>query len=827
MSPNTVAIELTDEHQRALAAIAAGRSVFLTGKAGTGKSTLLTHMLAQLGDSAMVVAPTGVAALNVGGITIHRLFGYPSTVTVEGVRSGEFEPKRKKLEVLRELRMLVIDEISMVRADLLDCIDESLRKYGPDSSQPFGGVQMVFVGDLYQLPPVVLDGEVEYFVERYGSPFFFGSDALRDFDFELVELSKIYRQHDDDFIQVLNRVRDNTVRDDDFDLLNSRLDKEFKPGSDEFFITLTTTNRKADQVNSSQLEQLESQEFMSAAQIKGDFAESSYPTAVELRFKVGAQVMLLVNDDGMAYVNGSIGVIEQVDQANFSEDHNGPAAAAVWVRLVDTDELVEISPFEWRVSDPIVRSGELGYKYAGSFTQFPFRLAWAITIHKSQGKTFDHVILDLGRGTFADGQLYVALSRCTSLDGLVLHSEIKRRHVLVGNGVKRFLMRGALGDAATTGQRIASVAVHSTGFDRFDRIVEIAIVIFDEAEVVDEIDSLINPLRDTTRGDVHGVSATMVSTAPSFEEAWPLLASRLNGCVMLAFGLDQVQSLIELELAKIGNDSSFGLGVCMRELMKSSFLAACKTQGISLETPIPARVEAMATAQMFRDSGFEIARLSSAPMQCDSSQSSIPRLQRRSTLSMDGTEQRTRDADGRDGGVQVTSYLEGLALVLDDLELSDEEWQKLDNWAGEFYLDADEQASAHAAYVLSLVNAAGRDGVITPTERELISQIARSLRTPQPVLPPLETGSGFGLQPGMYVCFTGAAIDADGSELSREHLEAIADERGLLPVRSVTIKRCDAVIAADSSTMSGKAKKARDLGRPVISVADFLSFATK
>lgn len=417
----TANLDLNDHFRHALRLMEeTDRSLFVTGKAGTGKSTLLAHFCANTRKKPVVLAPTGVAALNVKGQTIHKFFHFYIDVTPEKIRKKQTKPKNPKL--YKKLKTIIIDEVSMVRADLLDCIDVFLRMYGPDATRPFGGVQMIFVGDLYQLPPVVSGPEKEIFTTYYKTPYFFSAHALREAEPEIIELEKVYRQKDHVFVDLLNRIRNNSVEDADIDHLNRRFQPDYAPREGEFYISLTATNQKADEINEAHLHALKGKLHGSTARISGDFGKEYYPTATELNFKIGAQIMMVSNDSERRWVNGSIGVVEAL-----KKDEEGETFLEV--RLQDDDEKVTVYPFTWEVYRFALEGGMLVSEPVGTFTQLPFRLAWAVTIHKSQGKTFDRVIIDIGRGTFAAGQMYVALSRCTSFEGIVLKTRIQKSHI--------------------------------------------------------------------------------------------------------------------------------------------------------------------------------------------------------------------------------------------------------------------------------------------------------------------------------------------------------------------------------------------------------------
>ncbi|MXW46742.1 MAG: AAA family ATPase [Gammaproteobacteria bacterium] len=402
------------------------KHLLITGSAGTGKSTLLWLFCESVDWDPVVLAPTGVAALNVGGQTVHRFFGFGIDITPES--AGKRRPRNPKL--YRSLKTLIIDEVSMLRADLLDCVDLFLKRHGPLPGQPFGGVHMVFIGDLYQLPPVVTGLEREALKQRYETPHFFSAQALAGLELEAVELTKIFRQRDRAFAGLLNRVRKNAIESGDIERLNERVNAHFKPPVGHGYITLTGTNRKADSINETCLDALPAPEHESRAVIQGDFAREYYPTQDCLRFKEGAQVMLLNNDSSQRWVNGSIGVIENVTI--------GAGEEYVLVRLADSGRLAHVEPHEWELIRFELNDGTIVSSPAGTFTQFPFRLAWAVTVHKSQGKTFDRMVIDLDR-VFATGQTYVALSRCTTLEGLVLTRPITVGSIRCDWRVQRFL----------------------------------------------------------------------------------------------------------------------------------------------------------------------------------------------------------------------------------------------------------------------------------------------------------------------------------------------------------------------------------------------------
>ena len=406
--------------------------IFLTGKAGTGKTTFLKNLPLKTYKRMVVVAPTGVAAINAGGQTIHSFFQLPfgplppnaSTITAQLHRM-----KKQKLNLMCSLDLLIIDEISMVRADVLDAIDAVLRRVRR-SQKPFGGVQLLMIGDVHQLSPVAKPEEWEVLSPYYDTPYFFGSQVLRKAPYVCVELEHIYRQHDDDFITLLNKVRNNRMDADCVRVLNTRFKPNFKPKDNEGYITLTTHNYQADQINESKLEAINEKLLKFKAVVHGSFPENTYPTKEELELKVGAQVMFVKNDPNpeKAFFNGKIGRL-----VDYDEDEGT-------LTVESEGEHITVPRLKWQNMEYTINAEnqEIEENEIGSFTQIPLRLAWAVTIHKSQGLTFDKVIVDAGQA-FAHGQVYVALSRCTSLEGLVLKTHITSNALVNDYSVDQFV----------------------------------------------------------------------------------------------------------------------------------------------------------------------------------------------------------------------------------------------------------------------------------------------------------------------------------------------------------------------------------------------------
>jgi len=422
------------------------KNIFLTGKAGTGKTTFLQNIRVLVPKRTIVVAPTGVAAINAGGVTIHSFFQLSFAPFIPGYNhtGKEFDKKedktendsyvfthklnRNKIKIIRSLDLLIIDEISMVRADLLDAIDDVLRRYR-HTDKPFGGVQLLMIGDLHQLAPVVKEDEWSLLREHYQTAYFFSSLALQKTDFTTIELKHIYRQEDEIFIKMLGEIRENCLSENSVRLLNSRYIPDFKPGENDGFITLTTHNASANAINDSKLTELKSKIRRFKAHIKGDFPEYMYPTEFELELKKGAQVMFIKNDSSFdkLYYNGKIGQIEDYDEEN------------IIVKCKEDSDRIYVGKEIWNnvkyhLND---ETKEIEEEICGSFEQYPLKLAWAITIHKSQGLTFEKAVID-ANAAFAFGQVYVALSRCKSLEGLVLISKINSYSIRTDSTVNTF-----------------------------------------------------------------------------------------------------------------------------------------------------------------------------------------------------------------------------------------------------------------------------------------------------------------------------------------------------------------------------------------------------
>lgn len=408
-----------------------GANLFLTGKAGTGKTTFLKELKRLSPKRMVVLAPTGIAAINAGGVTVHSFFQLPLSpylpgTTFESKEQKRYQFGRVKRNIIRTMDLLVIDEISMVRADLLDAVDSVMRRYR-EPRKPFGGAQLLMIGDMQQLSPVIKEDEWAMLKTAYDTPYFFSSKALAMSSYQTIELKKVYRQQDATFLELLNRIRENHATDETLETLNRRYIPGFRPPKGSDYIRLTTHNRPAQMINEQELQSLSSQPYTFKAQVEGTFPESSYPADENLVLKRGAQIMFIKNDPNHRYFNGMIGEVVDI------------ASGEISVKGKDNGETFVIERAEWTNSKYTLNevSKEIEETVEGTFRQYPLRLAWAITIHKSQGLTFSHAIIDVSR-SFAHGQTYVALSRCKTLEGMVLSAPLHRSAIISDNTLDSF-----------------------------------------------------------------------------------------------------------------------------------------------------------------------------------------------------------------------------------------------------------------------------------------------------------------------------------------------------------------------------------------------------
>jgi len=773
-------IVLTDEFRHALDLLAGGRHVFLTGKAGTGKSTLIRHFMADTERNVVVVAPTGIAALNVDGYTIHRLFGFRPTTTLDDIRSGGYRPGRFT-KTLASLQTLIVDEASMVRADTFDMVAAALERFGPAPGTPFGGVQIVLVGDLYQLPPVVNEHESGFFSGvPYETPYFFSAHCFDRAQFPTVSLTTVFRQLGDDrMTAILNEIREGVLLGHAQEQLNARADADFVPPDDELWLTLAPTNRLVTARNRQHLQRLPGDEFVHQARSSGDLSLFDPPVEETLRFKVGAQIMMLTNDQGNRWVNGTIGRVVGVGYDRYG--------AVVEVEFAD-GSCAEVPPFTWEATRPVLSGGSLGREVVGSYTQLPFKLAWAITIHKSQGQTLPRLMVDLTGGMFSTGQLYVALSRCTSLAGLVLKRPVLPKDLKTDRRIARFL-RGA-GDS-TAARRYCAIGMLTVGDEgrmSRPRPVELAVA-FDDGTA---ISTLINPQRDIANArTAFGIGVADVLLAPTLREAWAMLAPMLAGCTPVAVGVDEQLGLIDFELKRLGYVTAMPLGVELRgtrvtgrtalERARSALAAHTRSEAedgsSAFDEPEPTEVTSGLLISRDRDVATPTA-------------DHLPALSALLRISRD-----------------VGAVLLGAAAPAGNT--ADTGWDAAARRSVADQLRAAVSRVRLPAEVLDRLHA---------TEEVLGIEIAGEAM----LLDSYAIADA--LLPGARICFTGTAQDADGRVVERWEMEDLARSAGLTPVKSVSKTRCDVLVTAEAGTQSGKARKAQEYGKPVFCADEFFAW---
>lgn len=791
-------IVLTEEFQRALALLGDGHHVFLTGKAGTGKSTLIRLFMSDTNRRVLVAAPTGVAALNVDGYTIHRLFSFSTTTTLDEVRDGRYYPSRFA-KTLASLQTLIIDEASMVRADLFDMLAVALERFGPVPGARFGGVQIVLVGDLYQLPPVVTEHEAEYFSTRYETPYFFSADSFQRESFPTVALTTVFRQKGDQRLTaILNAIREGVLLAHAQEQLNARVDPDFTPPDDEFWLTLAPTNRRVSARNRQHLERLPGEEVVHQAKQSGDLSLFDPPTDEELRFKVGAQIMMLNNDPPDRWVNGTIGRVAEVHEAQglivTVEFTNGTSA--------------EVTAHTWEATRPVVEGGSLRHEIVGTFTQLPFKLAWAITIHKSQGQTLDRLVVDLTGGTFDFGQLYVALSRCTSLQGLVLKRPVLPKDLKTDRRIARFLRGTVREDHPRRYCAIVILTVGDEGRMSRPRPVEIAVV-FDDATAVS---SLINPQRDLADArKSYGITVSDVLLAPTLAEAWSVIAPMLAGCTPVGVNIDETLGLIDFELKRLGHVTALPLGI----EVPLAALQPTERRALSTGTAL-ARAFALLDARA--KAGLDDS--SSTPFgEPEQSESFLGYIVSRSQ----GTP------------TPASVHLPGLSAIL---EVSRSVGEVLVGGATAQEVQARAGTPIDTPWIVAARQSVADQLRAAASRVRLTNEAMARLREAEKLLgvnildASAETAHASGdiaavLVPGARICFTGTAQDAAGRMISRDEMMTIAAAAGLTPVKSVTKTRCEILVTAEIGSQSGKAQKAQEFGKPVFSVEEFLAWADK
>ncbi|MGQ7787625.1 AAA family ATPase [Nesterenkonia sp. K-15-9-6] len=825
-------IVLTEEFTDALARLEAGESMFLTGKAGTGKSTLIREFLrrceassaappdssgedwasetdltgddAPSGRTVVVAAPTGIAALNVGGYTIHRLFGFPPQITLEEVRHGRYYPGRFA-GTLKALDTLIIDEASMVRADLFDQLVAALERFGPRPGARLGGVQLVLVGDLLQLPPVVTESERARFETRYETPYFFSADSWRAEDFPTVSLTTVFRQLGDDRLTaVLNAIREGvllgTARED----LNRHVEPDFEPPEGEFWLTLATTNRIAESRNRRRLERLPGPEHVCRAVLRGEQDGFDRPVEERLVFKVGAQIMFLTNDPMGRWVNGTLGHVMEV-----GVDDDGEPRVGVLLR---DGQVVEVGPHTWDITRPEVHGGTLTHLVVGTYRQLPFKLAWAITVHKSQGQTADRLVVDLSGGTFSYGQLYVALSRVTSLSGLVLTRPVFPRDMKTDRRILRFLRGGSSAEGRRRRCALAVLTIGEEGRMSRPRPVELAVAFEDGTA----LSTLVNPQRDL--GDArtaYGIATADILLAPTLAEAWTVLSPVMAGHVPVAEDVDRTLGLIDFELKRLGHVEPMPFGA--EAPRPQSGRAGSGSGSLFRRRPRRALEAARAVLEDLRQAELQDPEaLDRTATEFEPSEDTVQGAGHLLTRDPGSPSPSFEEMPGLGALLEVSRQAGGI-LLGEEPVVGDHD---ADSW----------HAAARQTVADQLAAAAARAQLTDQVARRLERAgqlLGRHLVAPERLAAASGSSAALGslLQPGTRVCFTGEAVSSDGRLWSRDQMTALAADCGLAPVANVTKTRCDVLVVAELGTQSGKARKAQEYGKPVLAAEQFFTWA--
>lgn len=768
------ALQTTDELARAHEELEDGRNLFLTGRAGTGKSTLVRQFLESTRRRAVVAAPTGIAALNVGGYTLHRLFAFRPDTSLDDVRTGRYYPGRFA-ETVANLETLVIDEASMVRADLLDKVEAALSRFGPHRGEPFGGVQIALVGDLFQLPPVLPPSEAAHLLGTYETPYFFSATSFREDLFTTVSLTTVFRQQGDDrMTSILNAIREGVLLSSARADLDRRVDPEFEPPADEMWLTVAPTNRMVTARNRDRLAAIDQPELVHHAWASGDLEGFEPPVAEVLRFKVGAQVMLLSNDPGDRWANGTLGTVVGFD----GED--GTAS----VRL-QNGRVVAVGPHTWDVTRPVVVGGSMRREVVGTYTQLPFTLAWAITIHKSQGQTIDRLVVDLRGGTFDFGQLYVALSRCTSLDGLVLRRPVFPKDMKTDRRVVRFLQESTGTRVAHRRCAIGMLTVGDEGTRSRPRPVEIAVA-FDDGTAVS---SLVNPQRDLADArSAYGIGVDDVLLAPTLAQVWAVIAPMLEGCTPVGPGVDEALGLLDFELKRLGHVVVLPIGVPARGRVVGRTAVERARSALALAEGVDGgSASAFDVAEELPDAGMLVSRDDVEPP----STTALPML---------------------------SAYLE-LSRRLGPLLLGHE---------GHEALPEGSDAAAAREVIAAQLRAAAVATPLTPEVvrrlRAVESALGLEILDEEVLAESARPEIASVLVAGTRVCFTGTIHTPGGRVIERDEAHRMATRAGLTPVANVSKTRCDVLVVAEMGTQSGKARKALELGKPVFSADEFLGW---
>ncbi|WP_459588053.1 ATP-dependent DNA helicase [Corynebacterium camporealensis] len=758
-----MSIQITEEFAAALDAMNSCRNVLISGKAGTGKSTLLRTYLDQVGDkNVLVTAPTGVAALNVEGFTIHKAFGFRPGMFPEDIdkRGGQWRPSAQVWDVLKKVDVLVVDEVSMVRADLFDMMDRALKRIR-HNQQAFGGVQLILVGDLLQLPPVVTQDEQELFDAHCPSPFFFDAHCYSELELEDINLTQVWRQKDPTFLNILNEVREGAVGQESLDLLNECVDEDFEAPND--WVTLTSRKRTVAEINQAQLDRLDSEQFTHTAIRAGEADDSSFSGTDELHYAVGARVMTVINDLQGRFVNGSFGEITRATSTEID------------VRLDDTGEIVALQLHTWEIRRPNMEGRHLSSEVVGTITQFPVILAWAITIHKAQGKTIPKCFIYLKGGTTTDGQFYVALSRAVDLENLRFSAPVEPRHIRANNALVRKVRREVA--TGVDNSRVVFLSFDGVNFRVSEHIARIHTVIYQDGQRVADFGSWINPMADLGKfGEVNNIPAGGLAMAPSLADFWPLLLRQAQGGIVVGDRLAMLERAVRHQ--ERGMQVALGVGYDADDF------------DVDLSGTVEERCAQL--AQAYENGLINPTRGQVVP---------------------------PADVDA-EGAVWVPGWASQSSILLDATHATDSDhaWAAMSGAERhpESVAEVEECAELLAAWAIS------RGRWSEDMRDEVLNRAAAITNYPISIPAPLNDGPDVHtlLQPGTRVAFTGRNNLLDGPA-DDERLTEICEARNLEYKKAVSKSRCDVLVAGDISSMSRKAQNARAFGKPIIAQEDF------
>lgn len=777
-------IEITPLFQEALDKARLGENLFITGKAGTGKSTLLKLIEAQFLDKILAtVAPTGVAALNIGGRTIHSFFEFQQ-------RTNSDLSNYKIADELYDLEILIVDEISMVRADLLDMMHTALTE-AKKNNNPFGGIQVIFVGDLYQLPPILVDSEESIYREDYATKFFFSSRVYNKLSIDTIELDKIFRQKNKEFIEILNKIRNGEIDNNFIEELNSKCYKDLDTSKDDEYIYICSTNDFADRRNNKKLQELKSEEVSLKGWVEGAFNPNLYKAEENILIKMGARVMTIVNHRDGDYVNGSIGYVKNIKE----EDGK---VLGLEVELIDKKKTVFISRHKWEIYKSVKDAGVVKKESIGSFNQFPIKLAWAITVHKSQGKTFNKVVFERGRGVFEEGQLYVALSRCTSLEGIVFQRKIKEKDVKTNKNLAVFFNKQKLYKRIDTTFKKTYFSLISTGGQEHSKPVELGLIIEAPNQTI-FFETLINPQRDLTDAREYGLTDTLVSIAPRADDVAKLVSALCDNSVFI--GQNSEDLFQQLGFYKSTRSQGVPIDITGKKLNEGTEKTAfsCVTnQKRSLS-------EELYNFKYFEETHFyEVDNLDGIYFLPRDDKFDVEKFL--NTISM----------------LNLSKDLWEAIVVGSFVSFSQLDKKILSRILKTYGIERRKVTEKAIMVVKKLRENALINKSISEIEKKVVDEYSKLFNLGVSI-ETTKSDVSVELRSGMRVCFTGnPASTSDEKHLAKSILRKLASEKGIFEAKSVGKTNCDLLVAYDIASMSRKNKQAKELDCPIISSEQFV-----